>query len=888
MKIGRLIRYLTFGLLLIAAGCSTEKNTLINRTYHGTTARFNGWFNANELIRMSIGTYRLSRKEDYYSLLTIDPLPNEEEVVGLFPSIDTAIVKCTRVIQRHSMPSNDRPSQKREEHNSWIDENWTMIGVASFYRRDYEGALNSFDFVRKFYKNDKSIYVSLLWMAKANMEMNNMTEAGFNLAAIDQAIAEQESGESDKKSAKESKSKSKKGKKEEVPAEVPKSIRFDLEKTKAEYALRKKNPQDAIKYLNAALEFAKKPLDKSRVHFILAQLYEISGDRTQANKHYTATLKSNAPYEMHFNARLKRAFNGGDEKVRKELLKMLRDAKNATYKDQIYYALAEIELQRSNQPKAFDYLTASAFFSTTNTRQKGMAYEKMGDLSFAERNYVKAQKYYDSCGKVIDERYPNAEGVRNKAEKLADLVRAVETAAYEDSVQRIAKMGDEARVDFVKKVIKQQEEEAARKKKREAERMLEIQEAKKQFEEASGSGEKWYFNNTKVRTQGYDEFRKLWGTRENEDNWRRSDKDPVMPELIEGGDTVNAKSPTAAASKVDKKDTVTVESMLANVPLTDSALQASNLRLIDALYTAGIIYKEQLNEPEMAKKQFNAVLERKIQGDVDLSSSYQLFKLNEANPSTAAVHKDYILTMYPNSDYANYLRDPDFFIKRKEREALAEQEYLTILDRYNRRLYGPVLAKAESVIQNEPDNKYRAKYMLLKALSMGQTTENKQELLPVLNQLVAEYPKTEEEKRAKEMITIITTGYSKNTPAEFGKKSPYTFDEKAKHSALIFIDKRDNSTVAKNKVSDFNRQYFSRLKLKVSSKVFGDDQSVILVQDFENDAKAIDYMRIFKTPKKHTLDLSKVKIVLITEENLKILFERQNLSEYELFHDEFY
>ena len=71
--------------------------------------------------------------------------------------------------------------------------------------------------------------------------------------------------------------------------------------------------------------------------------------------------------------------------------------------------------------------------------------------------------------------------------------------------------------------------------------------------------------------------------------------------------------------------------------------------------------------------------------------------------------------------------------------------------------------------------------MLLKALSMGQTTENKQELLPVLNQLVAEYPKTDEEKRAKEMITIITNGYSKNTPAEFGKKSPYTSDEKAKH-----------------------------------------------------------------------------------------------------------
>jgi hypothetical protein len=191
MNIGGYKLLFLIGFLLLLAGCSTEKNTLINRTYHGTTARYNGWFNASELIRMSVGTYRTSRKEDYYNLLTIDPLPNEEEVVGLYPSIDTAIVKCTRVIQRHSMPSNDRPSQKKEEHNSWIDENWIMIGVSSFYRRDYEAALNSFEFVRKFYKNDPSVFVSQMWMAKAQMESNNMAEAWLNLSAIDKAITEQ-------------------------------------------------------------------------------------------------------------------------------------------------------------------------------------------------------------------------------------------------------------------------------------------------------------------------------------------------------------------------------------------------------------------------------------------------------------------------------------------------------------------------------------------------------------------------------------------------------------------------------------------------------------------------------------------------------------------------
>ena len=64
------------------------------------------------------------------------------------------------------MPSNDRPAKKKEEHNRWIDENWTTIGIASFYRRDYEGAMKSFEYVRKFYKNDPSLFVGQLWMAK--------------------------------------------------------------------------------------------------------------------------------------------------------------------------------------------------------------------------------------------------------------------------------------------------------------------------------------------------------------------------------------------------------------------------------------------------------------------------------------------------------------------------------------------------------------------------------------------------------------------------------------------------------------------------------------------------------------------------------------------------
>ena len=74
---------------------------------------------------------------------------------------------------------------------------------------------------------------------------------------------------------------------------------------------------------------------------------------------------------------------------------MLKDAKNAQYKDQIYYAMANLELNRNEKELGISYLTACAFYSNGNARQKAMAYEKLGDISYADRNYVSAQKYYD-------------------------------------------------------------------------------------------------------------------------------------------------------------------------------------------------------------------------------------------------------------------------------------------------------------------------------------------------------------------------------------------------------------------------------------------------------------------------------------------------------------
>jgi len=865
---------------LFILSCSTESNTFINRSYHGATARYNGYFNANELLRLGLSSYRTSLKENYYEILVIDPLPSEKEVTSMYSAIDTAIAKCTKVIQNHSMPSNDIPSKKKEEHNPWIDENWLTIGQASFYRRDYDAAIKNFRYIKKFYKNDPTLYVAELWIAKTNIALKKYTEAGFNLDYLDKAIEDEKERKTANKgvSNKLNSLKSKKDKKEEKIAKFPKKIKFDLAKTKAYLALKINNKEDAITFLKESLKFAKKQNDKARVNFILGQLLEAIGNREEAKYHFGRVLKYNTNYEMQFASRIKRAFMGGSLKLQKELMKMLRDPKNAEFKDQIYYALADMELQKGNIAQAKVYLTSSAFYSTSNTRQKGMAYEKLGNLSFKERNYVHAQKYYDSCAIVITDEYPNFEGIKLKAVKLKDLVAAVETSYFEDSVQKIAKLSDKDRTKFIENVIEQTKKEEERRKKQEALRLLALQ--KTQAADQNSGGNKGYWDNPKLKTDGYDEFRRLWGRdRLNEDDWRRSEK--IIVASFSEKDSILTEEVIAKAEKID---TLTVDYLIKNIPLTDSAFKVSQIRMVEAYYNAGVIYKDQLNEPEMAEHQLLLVINQSFENDMTLPAAFQLYKLFEGkNNSKANEHKEFILNHFPNSDYANFLRDPDYFIKKKEFDKIARDEYITLLERYNNELYPLVVAKASEMIENEKNNIYRAKYLLLKAMALGMMNEDKTLMKPDLEMLVKEYNDTEEGERGKELLSILEKGISESKEVDFTKKSIYTFESNVTFYMLVFLDDKQSLNSEKSNVVDFDREFFSRLELKVSSKIYGGGQNVIFIDEFKDIQSAKEYVSSFKSTKKHLGDLQNNKIIFISKKNLKALFETSKLSEYEDF-----
>lgn len=884
--------FVYIGILSFIWACSTEKNTMLSRAYHGTTAHYNGYFNANDLLDQAMKTFRENQKEDYYSVLPVLQLPNEEEVKNMYSPIDTAISKCTKVIQRHAMPSMEKPYAKKEEHNRWIDENWITIGIANFYRRDYELAFKNFEYTKKFFSTDKSAYTAEMWMARTYMEQGKFTEANYALTNLEKAQELMENGDSKgpkgSKSSKSSKSKAKKKSKKEKerePAPFPKKLRYDLAITRAVFAEKRKDPEMEIKALTKALKYAKKSKDKARINFILGQLYENAGDRGNAAYHYKRVKKYNAGYEMSFNADLKNALNAGGEKVRKNLKKMLRDTKNMEFKDQIYYTLGKMDQQESNEQGAKQNYTLSAFYSTSNTRQKGMAYERLGDLSFAKKDYLSAQKYYDSCAKVIPETYPNYEGIQNKASKLQSLVNALEIAQYEDSVQRIAKLSASDQLAFAEGVIKKMKKDEEERKRADAIRMAALQEIQnKKNNAAASSGSKFYWNNEKAKAEGFEEFRKQWGQRANEDDWRRSER-IVFASFTDPSDS-------SATTKTDKPevsalDSLTPELLVSKLPLSDSALKSSRDRMMNAYFDAGTIYDEQLSETALAEKQYRTMLGQDFSHDMKLLASYQIYRLHNPDDAAAVEQKDYILINYPTSDYAGYLRDPDYFLKKKEREKLTQEAYLTDLDRYERGLYYPVIIKADKVLAEEKDNPYRSKYILLKAMAQAKMNENKRIVLPTLDTLIALYPKTPEADKAAEMKKIILNGYSTNETVSFDKSSIYKYQEGEPMLVLIFLTDKINNVVAKTRVVDFNKEYYSKLRLSVTSKVFKED-NVILVKEFKDENEAASYVSMYKRTRNHLLDMQKMKILFISEKNLLTLFETNKLEDYQLFFDENY
>ena len=898
MKYRNILKLLSLLMLFLISfvsvqSCSTEKDVAINRGFHNMNARYNGYFNAGEIINEALQSYRNKTKEDYTKILPLENYPDKENAVALAPQMEDAIERCSKVIYKHAMPNPNNVKNKDTEYGKWIDNNWFIIGKAHYIKGEYAEAIKIFKFITKFYKGEDGVYLARLWLAKSYMAQGQYSKAKIELDKATLELEEAEENqktildifkkdESTKKMSKRKRKKMRKDKrknKKNEPAKYTKKLKLDYEKTFAQYYIDTKDYNKAIPHLEKAIELAPNRRERARYRFILAQVYQTMGNSSQAVTNFAKVAKSNAPYEMRFYAKINKALaSGGGESLRKDLYKMIKDAKNEEYKDQIYYVLAQMDLKAGQIESAKNNLTKSVLYSINNDRQKAISYLKLADINYEQKNFIDAQKYYDSCVTVLPEDYEDYKQIKLKAEGLADLVENYETYILQDSLQAIALMPEKEREKFLKNTLKQIEEDKARKKREEEQRLLAQQERLNRTTANTGTGSKWYFYNQKAKSRGFNEFRALWGQRALEDDWRRSNKES----FIEESEEIITNDSTSVSNEL------TVDDLRAGLPLTPEALDSSTNLLMNALYNLGIIYKEQLKEPNEAAKYLQKILDKNIPHEKVLPASYQLYLIykKQGNDTKANKYKQLILQNYPDSDIAKLLIDPDYF-KKKEKENRKELEaYENLLRLYNQKRYMDGISKASYVINNQPENEYINKYYLLKAFALSKANFSGPEAVKeTLEQLYSKAPDSEEGKVAKMYLDKLAKEESSNLNIK--DNNLFTINENEKHYfVLVFPNSEGDINTVKNKISAFNITFFKNDQLKMQNSILDKKNQTIIVMPFENKSKAENYYKAFiSQPAKSKLNdiAEKYNTFVISQTNYLTLLQNKNLEEYLIF-----
>lgn len=877
----------------------------MNRFYHQTTTRFNALYNANELKVQTLKAYRKTHVDDFDEVLPVEVIPFGENQVAIMPIMDTIVVKCTTAIGKHSMPKfND--AYKKEEHNKYMQETWLMIGYAKYFKGDYEGAAESFKFVDKLFSNTPARYNAKLWLAKCAFRQGDLIKADALIREIDrdaESAAEtlnrpsekdEKSGSKGTKSKKKKKASAKSKGKQKGPIKPPADLNYELHKLKADMAIHRKKFEDAEKFMVVVVDECNNKEEAARMLFILAQLSILSNKSDAAFDNYTIALKKKAPFILHFSARLQRAVaasGANRDKVLAELTKMSNETKNIEYRDQIYYAIGTVAESDSDFPKAIDLYTKSVFYSISNNKQKAKSYLRMGEINLSKKNYLKAQKYFDSCVRVAPENFKDRALIERKAKKLKDLADAIETAQLQDSLIRIAQMSPSEQETFLSAVKTKLEKDEKDRIENEAKRAAELAliQQSAQTNVGGGGSDKWYFYNQRNKVDGFESFKKVWGQRELEDDWRRSTKMPstaTMPDV-----NPNDTAALALDSAVQEpKDKFSIDALKSGIPTNSEQIEIAKQIVVEALYKAGRIYNEELEERELAIEQFAKVLTYNIEDKHVVMSAFELYRLNDGiNPNQRTFYADYILANYPDSDYAKYIKDPDYFVKRRERELLDLEDYEKQIDRFRNGYYSTVRSRTRNILQNDPNNAYHSGYMLLNALSEAAMMEDKKESIPIFEKVIATYPTSKEASRAETMISIIKNGYSKDIDANFSSSSKTEFEYKSGKMFFVLVTKTgDKVNDVKKDLSNFNSEFFGSDRLTTKETILGTSQDVVRVSSFKNEQDAKKYIDVFSKAKRTIKHLQAHNYFIITEDNFVKLLAGGNLEGYLTFYKDYY
>jgi Tfp pilus assembly protein PilF len=869
------------GSLAFLYGCSVEKNTGSTRFFHGLTARYNIYFNGNESFKAGVAKVNTGFKDDFSELLKVFEYSDPSTSAMCSADMERAIQKASKVISLKSITAKPKtkknaiPNEKeeeflnRKEYNDWVDDCYLLMGKARLYTRDYEQAKSTLGYNISTSVDNKIKNESTIWLAKVYNETGNYNESFRILSGLNLA------------------------------GDFTTDLLGMYYTTLADLYIKQKRYQDAVGPLEKSLMYISGKRNRYRLTYLSAQLYEKAGDSKMATSHYREVVKMNPPYEVEFNARINLAgvfdvSSGNPDYIRRELEKMLRNSKNKEFRDQIYFALGNLSKREGKETTAIDYYKKSVAASKQNPNQKGKSFLALAQYYYNKPDYMNSGKYYDSTVYSLDPKYPDYLLIKSKSQNLNALVLQLNMIEKEDSLQRVAKLTEQERNFLISSIIDKvkKDETEAKPGANNADRynMGQYYENQRRFEGNISQEGKWYFYNQSAMTFGRTEFRRRWGDRKLEDNWRRSNKSNITIGQPTGNKDENTliKKDTSAAANDNKNP----KFYLRNLPMTDSLVSISNEKIATAYLEAGKIYNERISDKPKAVESFETLLKRFPGSDLEPEALYYTFLVfKEENNSKSETYRQRLLEKYPDNEFARIISDPDYYKKKIDDLKKTDTLYQAAYNAYIAEDFAGSIALCDNALKLFSKHELAPKFILLRSYCIARTSDERK-FKEELSNLIKLWPGTPESKKASEIIAFLNEKIPELKVEEDKQiASEIYIDDTSSQQvfALVIMNSSFNLNQAIFDVISYNIDNYANNNYRTEGILVDDKYIMINVTGFSDTNASMEYYRSFRTEKiVRNSSGSPMMTFIIGKNNLVTLGKDKNPERYRLFFNEKY
>ena len=950
-------------ILSLLSACTTQKSrsdmSALGELYHNTTAHYNGYFNAEELLAASIESLNEQHQDNYTKLLPMYEYVAVENPQSEAPNLDEATKKVTVVVNLH-------------RYSKWADDCYLLVGKAQYLKQDYEAAEETLRYLiaeyspekmkerEKVSKQDKKVKKK---KKKKKSRRGKKSKKGGKKTKLDkqkeQALAQY------KKAVKKAKKKGVKApprpeilkrkadteeapeeevastkeeeeKKDDTPdnndnflkhrpayqegllwlartmierdnydaavaymAELENSmdtysdIRGQMEAVKAYYHIHRQDYIQAMPALENAIASEKDKKQRARYTFIMAQLFQMNGNASAAYAAFDQARKMKPGYEMEFNCKLNMAQNawasgsGSAYDARENLARLLRDPKNADYQDQIYFALAQIALKTGERKEAITNLELSLQNSRQNQSQKVESYLTLADLYYESEEYVPAKSYYDSTLQVMaetDSRHPR---VNNLSNNLTEIAANIQAIALQDSLLRISRMSEKEKEELALAIKKEQDELRRQQIAAKAGTPAGLANIPRRAIAGAGALQKessfFAYDDRSVK-RGLREFERKWGSRPLEDNWRRSSKRDATAFEEEGEEEyVDTSSDILTEEEINQ--------LLGNVPQTEGEVAVANLKIQEAMFKLGSLYRERLQNLPKAIEMFETLDSRYPSNNYELESWYQLYIIynGQGNEPKAQEYANKILEKYQTSKYAMVIKNPAYIEELAREDRLLNTYYNDTYAAFTSGNYREAYDKSLSAKDKfGAANPYQPKFALLAAMSTG-NLEGKEAYVAALQGVVARYPDTDEQRRAKEILRLLGASSASLPGGAKEEIEQFKVEEDALHYVIVVFNNKDID-LNKNKiiVSDYNDKYHKLDRLRISNIYLGTDADsrlpILVLRRFKDKAEAMKYYTgIQKNSSDFISPAENYEVFPVTQNNYREVLKEKSVENYRAF-----